>query len=173
MGFTRLRAYLVFGVLIVAATVAVVFALAKDTQGGAAAGGCPAGVTAVNLTLPKEADQVKLRVLNGTRTPGLADQVSSEFKDRGFVMQATKDSKKKVTGVALIQYGPKAVGAAQWIRAYFLGEATPEYTPTRTTDVIDVVIGAKFQSLATFTEVNQSMAQIGVPSAPPGTCAAA
>ncbi|GAA2860075.1 hypothetical protein Acy02nite_56240 [Actinoplanes cyaneus] len=172
MGFTRLRAYLVFGVLAVAAAVAVVFALVKDSQGGAVAGGCPAGATMVNLTLPTEADQVKLRVLNGTRTPGLADQVSNEFKDRGFVTQPTKDSKKKVTDVAVIQYGPKTVGAAQWIRAYFLGDAVPEYSAERTNDVIDIVIGSKFRSLATFTEVNQSMAQIGVPTAPPGTCVA-
>ncbi|WP_436532488.1 LytR C-terminal domain-containing protein [Actinoplanes sp. HUAS TT8] len=172
MGFTRLRAYLVIGVLALAATVVVVVALVKDTQGGPEAGGCPAGVTMVNLTLPKEADQVKLRVLNGTKSAGLADQVSAEFKDRGFVTQPTKDSKTKVKNVAVIQYGPKTVGAAQWIRAYFLGEAEPDYSEARTSDVIDIVIGAKFRSLATFTEVNQSMAQIGTPSAPPGTCAA-
>ncbi|BCY10758.1 LytR C-terminal domain-containing protein [Actinoplanes sp. L3-i22] len=172
MGFTRLRAYLVVGVLVVAAMVAVGIAVFRDSQGGTTAGSdCPAGTTPANLALPKEASQVKLRVLNGTKTPGLAEAVSDEFKDRGFVMQPAKDNKTKVAQVAVIQYGPKAIGAAQWIRAYFLGEAKPEYVPTRTTDVVDVVIGSKFQDLATFTEVNQSMAQIGTPSAPPGTCA--
>jgi hypothetical protein len=172
MGFTRLRAYLVFGVLAVAAIVVVGIAVLRDSQGGTTAGSdCPAGTTPANLTLPKEAGQVKLRVLNGTKTPGLAETVSNEFKDRGFVMQTAKDNKTKVSQVAVIQYGPKTVGAAQWIRAYFLGEAKPEFSAARTTDVIDVVIGSKFQNLATFTEVNQSMAQIGVPSAPPGTCA--
>lgn len=173
MGFTRLRAYLVLGVLAVAATVVVIVAVVRDSQGDASASsGCPAGTTMVNLTLPKEAGQVKLRVLNGTKTAGLAGQVSGEFKDRGFVMQPAKESKSKFSEVALIQFGPKSVGAAQWIRAYFLGEAKPDYNAKRTTDVIDIVIGAKYRELATFTEVNQSMAQIGVATLPPGTCEA-
>ncbi|MBB4742948.1 hypothetical protein BJY16_006407 [Actinoplanes octamycinicus] len=172
MGFTRLRAYLVVGVLAVAASIVVVVALVRDTQGDAsAAGRCPAGTTMVNLTLPKEPAQVKLRVLNGTKRVGLAETVSAEFQDRGFKMQPSKTSKSKFDQVALIQYGPKAVGAAQWIRAYFLGDAKPEFSDKRTTDVIDIVVGERFRSLATFTEVNQSMAQIGDPTPPPGTCA--
>ncbi|WIN00654.1 LytR C-terminal domain-containing protein [Actinoplanes oblitus] len=170
MGFTRLRAYLVFGVLAIAAAVVVAVAVVRDSQGGAAASGCPAGTTLVNVTLPRDAAQVSLRVLNGTRRAGLAEQVSAEFKDRGFKMQPTRTSRTKSAEVAVIQFGPKSVGAAQWIRAYFLGEAKPEYNAKRTTDVIDVVLGDRYQSLATVTEVNQSMAQIGAPSAPPGTC---
>ncbi|WP_189330296.1 LytR C-terminal domain-containing protein [Actinoplanes ianthinogenes] len=172
MGYTRLRAYLVFGVLAIAALVVVVVAVARDSQGDPAASGCPAGMTLVNVTLPREPAQVKLRVLNGTRRAGLADNVSAEFQDRGFKVQPSKDSKTKFAKVALIQYGPKSVGAAQWIRAYFLGEAEPQYNAARTTDVIDIIVGEQFRSLATFTEVNQSMAQIGDPTAPPGSCAA-
>jgi hypothetical protein len=42
----------------------------------------------------------------------------------------------------------------------------------RTTDVVDIVIGAEFQQLATSTEVNQSLAALGEPEVPPGACAA-
>jgi len=165
------RAYVVIGVLVVAAAVAVVVALVRDSQGDSAAG-CPEGAPVADITLPSEARQVKLRVLNGTRTTGLADRVSEEFKNRGFRVQEPKDSKTKVKGIAVIQYGPKSVGAAQWIRAFFLGEAEPVYSATRTTEVIDIVIGGQYRQLATETEVNQSLAQLSAPELPPGACEA-
>jgi hypothetical protein len=172
VSFTRVRAYLVIGVLAVAAIVVVVVALVRDSQGDAAAGDCPDGAAIANLTLPSEAKQVKLRVLNGTRTTGLADRVSEEFKNRGFRVQPSKNSKTKVTQIAVIQYGPKSVGSAQWIKAFFLGEAKADYNAARTTEVIDIVIGDQYRQLGTDTEVNQSLAQLSTPSLPPGACAA-
>ncbi|GAA2716739.1 MULTISPECIES: LytR C-terminal domain-containing protein [Actinoplanes] len=170
MSYARIRAYLVIGFLAVAAIIVVVVSLVRDTQGTAAADDCPAGAVRVNLTLPDEPSEVKIRVLNGTKTAGLADQVTADFKGRGFVVQKPGKSKTKVKQVAVIQFGPKTVGAAQWIRAFFLGQAEPVFVPTRTTDVIDVLVGDQYRQLATFTEVNQSMAQISSPSLPPGTC---
>jgi hypothetical protein len=35
---------------------------------------------------------------------------------------------------------------------------------------VDVTLGTQFQQLATTTEVNQSIAEIGNPTLPPGTC---
>ncbi|MFI1990546.1 LytR C-terminal domain-containing protein [Actinoplanes sp. NPDC020271] len=167
---TRSRAYRVISAMgAVAATVAAV-AVVHDTQSAAIASeSCTAKV---NLALPDNAEQVKLRVLNGTRTAGVAEQVSEDFKNRGFVVQKPAKSKTKVDQVAVVQFGPKTVGAAQWIRAFFLGDAEAQFNPGRTSDVIDVVIGARYRQLATFTEVNQSLAQLGEPTAPPGTCAA-
>jgi hypothetical protein len=37
---------------------------------------------------------------------------------------------------------------------------------------VDIVIGAQFQQLATSTEVNQSLVELGEPEVPPGACAA-
>jgi hypothetical protein len=37
---------------------------------------------------------------------------------------------------------------------------------------VDIVIGSEFQQLATSTEVNQSLIEIGEPEVPPGACAA-
>ncbi|MBB4692658.1 LytR C-terminal domain-containing protein [Paractinoplanes abujensis] len=173
MSFTRVRALVVLVALAVAAIIVVVVAVARDTQADAAAGqDCPPGAPRVSLTLPDEAAQVKLRVLNGTKTAGTADQVTEDFKNRGFVMQKPARSKNKLATIAVVRYGPKTVGAAHWIRAFFLGEAEPQYSATRTTDVIDIVIGEQYRQLATRTEVNQSLAQLSEPELPPGSCAA-
>lgn len=171
--FSRMRALVVVGVLFVAAIVVVVTAVVRDTQANAsAAQSCPDGAPRVSLALPSEASQVKLRILNGTKTPGVAERVTDDFKNRGFVVQKPAESKAKLKDIAVVRYGPKTVAAAQWIRAYFLGEAEPQYSPTRTTDVIDVVIGPRFRQLATYTEVNQSLAQLSAPTLPPGACEA-
>jgi len=172
MSFTRTRAFFVVGLLAVAAIVVVVVALVRDTQGDAAGKACPAGAPTANVTLPETSAQVKLRIFNGTRTAGVADRVSAEFANRGFRTQPPAESKSKFGKIAIIRYGPSTVGAAQWIRAYFLGEAEPQYNAARTTDVIDVVIGDQYQQLATNTEVNQSLAQLSEPKLPPGACAA-
>jgi hypothetical protein len=168
---TRTRAYRVISAMAAGAAVVATVALVHDTQSAAIASeSCS---TKVDLTLPDRADEVKLRVLNGTATTGLADRVTADFKNRGFVMEKPGKNKSTVKDqVAIIRYGPGSVGAAQWIRAFFLSDAEPEFNPARSTDVIDVVVGGRYRQLATFTEVNQSLAQLGEPTAPPGTCAA-
>ncbi|GLY94812.1 LytR C-terminal domain-containing protein [Actinoplanes sp. NBRC 103695] len=173
MSFARVRAFVVLGVLAVAAIVFVVVALVRDTQGGASAdGGCPEGAPLATITLPDDTDEVKVRVLNGTKTSGLADRVSDDFKNRGFQVQPPKESRTKFSRIAIIQYGPKAVGNAQLIKAYFLGKARAEYSAKRTTDVIDIVIGDQYRQLATSTEVNQSLVELSEPKLPPGACLA-
>ncbi|WP_127549956.1 LytR C-terminal domain-containing protein [Actinoplanes sp. OR16] len=166
---TRVRAYRIISALAAVAAATVTVAVVHDTQSVAVAGeSCAARV---NLALPDGAGQVTLRVLNGTRTAGLAERVSEDFENRGFVMRKPAKSKTASDEVAVIEFGPKSVGAAQWIRAFFLGQAEPRFLPSRTTDVIDVVIGDRYRQLATQTEVNQSLAQLGEPELPPGTCA--
>ncbi len=167
-----MRAVSAITLLAVMAIVVVVVTLVRDSQAGTVAGQtCPPDVTRVNLTLPGDAAQVKLRILNGSRTAGAADRVSEELKNRGFQMQPPAESRSKVATVAVVRYGPKTVGAAQWIRAHFLDEAEPQFSAARTTDVIDIVIGDRYRELATRTEVHQSLAQLGGPDLPPGTCA--
>lgn len=173
MSFARVRALVVIAVLAVSAIVFVVVALVRDTQGGVTAGeGCPDDAPRANVALPDDTDEVKVRVLNGTKTAGLADRVTDDFKNRGFVMQKPAESKRKFDRIAMIQYGPKAVGNAQLVNAYFLGKAKPEYNPKRTNDVVDIVIGSQFRQLATSTEVNQALIELGEPEVPPGACPA-
>lgn len=173
MSFARVRALVVVGVLAVAAIVFVVVALVRDSQGGAIAdGGCPDGAPLANVTLPDDPDEVKIKILNGTSTAGLAEKVTTDFQNRGFKMEKPGESKSKFDRIAVITYGPKAVGNAQLLKAYFLGKAKPQYIAKRTTDVVDIVIGAQYQQLATSTEVNQSLVELGEPEVPPGACAA-
>jgi hypothetical protein len=173
MSFARVRALVVVGVLAVAAVVFVVVALVRDTQGDVLAdSGCPKGAPLADVSLPDDPREVKIKVLNGTSTAGLADKVTTDFKNRGFTMEKPGESKSKFDRIAIIRYGPKAVGDAQLLKAYFLGKAKPEYNAKRTDDVVQIVVGAEYQQLATSTEVNQSLVELGEPELPPGACAA-
>ena len=170
MSFARVRALVVVGVLAVAAVVFVVVALVRDTQGDAVAGGCPEGSVMANVTLPDDPEQVTVRVFNGTKTPGLADSVTNEFKNRRFTVQKPAESKTKYKGVAVVRFGPDTVGRAQLLRAYFLAQSKMEYSAKRKGPVIEIVIGTQFRQLATTTEVNQSLVEVGEPTVPPGAC---
>ena len=173
MSFARVRALVVVGVLAVAAVVFVVVALVRDTQGDAVAGGgCPDGSVMANVTLPEDPEDVTVKVYNGTKTAGLADNVTNEFKNRRFKTQKPGENKKRVDGVAVMRYGPEAVGSAWLLRAYFLNQADVQYDAKRKGAVVDVVVGKSFQQLATTTEVNQSLVELGEPEVPPGACAA-
>jgi len=173
MSFARVRALIVIGVLAVAAVVFVVVALVRDTQGDAdASGGCPEGAPMADVTLPDDPSEVKVRVLNGAGTAGLAEKVTNDFKNRGFVMEKPKENRSKFDGIAIIRYGPKGVGDAQLLKAYFLGKAKPEYSAKRTDEIVEIVVGVSYLQLATSTEVNQSLVELGEPELPPGACAA-
>nr|WP_296066100.1 LytR C-terminal domain-containing protein [uncultured Actinoplanes sp.] len=171
MSFARVRALVVVGVLAVAAVVFVVTALVRDSQGGTTAGGgCPAGAPLADMQLPDDPAEVTVRIFNGTNTAGLAESVTNEFKNRRFVTQKPAESRTKYKGVAEIRFGPDAVGRAQLLRAYFLAQSKMSYNPKRKGAVIDIVIGKDFRQLATTTEVNQSLVEVGEPTLPPGSC---
>ncbi|MEV4760199.1 LytR C-terminal domain-containing protein [Micromonospora sp. NPDC049559] len=167
-----MRALVVVGALVVCALIFVVVAIVRDSQGGqVSAENCPKGFKLANLTLPDEKD-VKINVYNGTNEAGLATGVGNDFKNRKFqVLKTGNDPKKKgYDGVAVLRYGPKSIGAATLLQAYFLRQAENDFDINRDDDVIDVVIGGAFQQLATPTEKNQSLGDIGRPSPEPGTC---
>ena len=173
MSFARVRALVVVGVLAVAAAVFVIVALVRDTQGGAVNGSdCPAGAPMADVTLPDDPAEVNVKVLNGTSIAGLADSVTNEFKNRRFKTGKPAENKKKVDGVAVMRYGPEAVGSAWLLRAYFLNQADVQYDAKRKGTVVDVVVGSSFQQLATTTEVNQSLVELGEPEVPLGACVA-
>ncbi|MGW4501454.1 LytR C-terminal domain-containing protein [Micromonospora sp. NPDC004336] len=165
-----MRALVVVGLLAVLALVFVVVALVRDTQGEASlAGGCPEGWPLADVTL-REPKDVKINVFNGTDRIGLAGAIADDFRNRKFQVKKTADEKKQIDDVAVLRYGPKGVGSAHLLRAYFLDEAEYEYDAKRTDDVVDVVLGSGFQQLATTTEVNQSLADLGPPQAHDGSC---
>jgi LytR cell envelope-related transcriptional attenuator len=174
MTFARVRSLVVLGTLGMLALVFIVVALVRDTQSGGASpvAKCKDGYVVAYTTL-KEPKDVKIRVFNGTSVPGRARALAEEFKNRDFQVLQTGNAKAGVDEVAVLRYGPKAVGAAHLLRAYFLDEASPQYDAKRKDDVVDVVIGKNFKQLATTTEMKQSLVELGGrPELPPGTCAA-
>lgn len=174
MSFARVRALVIVGALFMLALVFIVVALVRDTQAGEKlATGCQSGEIPANIELHEPKD-VKINVYNATNTAGLAEIIGTDFANRKFqvLKKANDPLKKKVDAVAVLRYGPKAVGSAHLLRAYFLDNAVQEFDAKRKDDVVDVVIGNQFQQLATTTEVNQSLAALGTPTLPPGTCVA-
>jgi hypothetical protein len=172
MSFARVRALVVVGLLAVFALVFVVVALVRDTQGTAGtAAGCPDGWPLADVTL-REPKDVKINVLNATDEVGRAGDVADDFRNRKFQVKKVDNAPKGVDGIAVLRYGPKGVGSAHLLRAYFLNNADQQYDAKRKDDTVDVVLGNGFQQLATTTEVNQSLGDLGAPIAPPGSCPA-
>ncbi|OWV02585.1 LytR family transcriptional regulator [Micromonospora sp. HM134] len=169
MSFARVRALVVVGLLAVVALVIVIVAVVRDTQGsGANARGCPEGWPLADLSLRTYKD-VKINILNGTNEPGLASSVGDDFRNRKFQVKKEGNA-AHFDGVALLRFGPKGVGSAHLLRAFFLNNAERDYDPKRQDDTVDVVLGDSFQQLATTTEVNQSLGDLGAPVAPEGSC---
>lgn len=174
LSFARVRALAIVILLAVGAVVAVSMAMSRDPGSALAGDGdCPAGSVPANLALPAVSG-VKINVYNATDQAGLASQVGENFANRDFEVLEQGDDPlgSEVTGVAVLRYGPAAVGAAHVLRAYFLNTAEAQFDLEREDDVVDVVIGNRFRQLATETEVRQSIAALGNPEPPPGTCPA-
>ena len=173
MSFARVRALVVIAALCVAALIFALIAVVRDSQTGATtSAGCPDGYVLADIRLPEPKD-VKIKVFNGSGVTGQGQQVADDFRNRRF--QVDKDvetTNRPVEAVAVLRYGPAAVGASHLLRAYFLDEAKFEYNAKREGDVVDVVIGTEFRQLGTTTEVNQSIGALGNPLLPPGACAA-
>ncbi|WP_197676055.1 LytR C-terminal domain-containing protein [Micromonospora auratinigra] len=165
-----MRALVVLGLLAVVALVFVIIAVVRDTQSNAGtAAGCSKDWPVADLTLHEPKD-IKINVYNGTDEAGLAGTVADDFRNRKFQVKKEGNAPKAVDEVAVLRFGPKAVGSAHLLKAYFLDNAKPEFDIKRKDDTVDVVLGNGFQQLATTTEVNQSLGDLGSPVAPAGTC---
>jgi hypothetical protein len=173
MSFARVRALIVASILLILTLTVVTYTVVSDSQRDHAFGSqCPAGWPTVDMTF-KRTDEIKIKVLNATERPGLADSVGTEFTNRTLRVLGKGNSKVAVDGVALLRYGPAAVGSAHVVGAYFLNAAELEYAPARTDDVVDVLIGSDFKQLATQTEFSASIAElaaVGQPKVPPRSC---
>jgi len=172
MTFARIRAIAIVSVLVVAALVFVAAAILRDNQTGGVASGCPKDAVLADTRLPDETSKVKINIYNATDHPGLANQAKVDLTNRQFtVVNTGNDPKgKRVDQVAVLRYGPKAVGKAWLLRAYFLDQATPEFDINRKDDLVDVVLGSQYKQPATITEFHQALAQLGNPTLPKGTC---
>jgi hypothetical protein len=176
MSFARIRALTLVTVLVLAALVLTIMALTKGSKTQADAPKvCPSGYVLANMKLPNDNRQISVNVYNATDRIGLAGTVKLDFEYRKFHVVKTGNNPlgKPVPGVAVIRYGPKAVGAAYVVDAYFLNDAVHQYDPSRTDSSVDVVLGGEFRQLATQTEVNQAftvLAGRGGPQVPEKAC---
>jgi hypothetical protein len=173
MSLARLRALVIVGVLVLTAGILVIVTLVKDRQSGVAnATSCPAGKVPVVLTFPEKSEDIKINIINVTTSPALAGQVADDFRSRKVTVLSEKNepAAKPLQAVAQLRYGPKAVGTAWLVRAYFLNSAVLQFDIKREGDAVDVVLGTQFKQLGTTTEVNQALAAAGHPRLPAGTC---
>ncbi len=132
MSFARVRALVVVGVLAVGfALVFVVVALVRDTQGDAVA----------RLRLPRRLAAGRphsCRDAEGGQDQCLQRDRQARPRRRGRrATSATASSRcrrrattrRRVDDVAVLRYGPKAVGSAHLLQAYFLNEADAGVRP--------------------------------------------
>jgi LytR cell envelope-related transcriptional attenuator len=176
MNAARIRALVIVGVLAIAAGVLSKVAISGDKQAHLNfATTCAAGkVPVVTDPLP-DYDQITLDVYNGSKVPGVAENLASGLERRGFKIQKVGD-KPTTRDVADLYYGPKTLAAAWVVRSEFLlSDPTDNrgmnFSLTDTSNVVVIVIGTGFKQLGSKTEVNQSIAALNTPSPPPGTCA--
>jgi hypothetical protein len=171
MTFGRVRAIIFVAVLFIAGAIVVITAINRDTQSHVVVvDECAGGLVPAKTRMP-ERNQVTVNVYNGTKTPDLAKSVADELKFRGFKIDKIGTAPKQADAIAVIAYGPGAIGAAYLVSANFLvDQAVMNFDIKRKDSEVDVTIGTQFEQLATTTEVNQSIAAIGNPLLPPGTC---
>ncbi|GAA1638670.1 sigma-70 family RNA polymerase sigma factor [Catellatospora bangladeshensis] len=133
--------------------------------------GCAPGQVPADLRLPDSESEVTVNVFNGTDVVDLAANVRADLTNRRFAVKTIGDIRGAYADeVAVLRYGPKAVGDARLVEAYLLNGATTEFDLQRQTDDVDIVLGGQFKQLATPTEMRQAMAILGAPQLPPGTC---
>ncbi|UQU65738.1 LytR C-terminal domain-containing protein [Couchioplanes caeruleus] len=121
----------------------------------------------LDLSLPDDPADIPVRVLDGAATAGLDRTVVQDLHKRRFTRAvAAGEAAERTDAVAVLQYGPEAVGEAVVLRAMLRNEAVLHFDPQRD-GVVELVIGNGFRRFASVTEVNQALVEAGRPTAPP------
>jgi hypothetical protein len=178
MNAARIRALAIVGVLLVSAVVVAKIALSDDTQTHASySDSCSSNAIKVVTNPLPDYPQINLKIYNGSKVPGRAQDIALQLRHRGFVVQdvGKHDDKPTISDIADIYFGPNTLGAAWVVRAEFLlaDPTQPQgmhFSLTNKSKVVQVVVGTGYRQLGAKTEVNQAVAALGTPPAPPGTC---
>ena len=105
-----------------------------------------AAACATASAAPKSLDPsaITVRVLNSTGTAGLAQQVATNLRDKGFgVGEVGNDgSGRQVTGTGEVRHGPRGNEAAVYLRQFVTGAG--DYLDTRADATVDLVLGPDF-----------------------------
>jgi hypothetical protein len=125
----------------------------------------------VDLSLPTDRSRVRVYVYNASGVAGTAERVATALARFDYKVTGVKQYPDgEVPEVAVLRYGPSAVGAAWLLQSNFPQPVRLEFDANRDQDTVDVIVGRAFVDLHSITEVNQAVAAAGRPTAPPGTC---
>jgi hypothetical protein len=130
----------------------------------------PTPCALVDARLPDGPEDVEVQVFAGAATTARAASVADELGDRRFPATAvpgTDPAAGTAGTVAVLRYGPSAVGAAALVRSLVGGNAVMKFDATRPGQAVDLVLGPSFQRLASTTEMNQALVAAGEPTVPP------
>ncbi|MEU8607066.1 hypothetical protein AB0C29_03570 [Actinoplanes sp. NPDC048791] len=122
----------------------------------------------VDLKLPDNPGDVVIKVVGRS---DLVGATAIELGHRGFVaseLRSFDPDADNAGPVAVLRYGPQAVGAATVVRALVSGDVAMKFLPDRGDRTIDLALGTGFRRLATTTEVNMALVELGEPTRPPG-----
>jgi hypothetical protein len=173
MTLARVRALLVVGTLAVLAATFVVWAIMRDSQTKedvSDARRCAEGEKPAATAIP-EPKKLTINVYNDTDQRGLAKRVANQLRAEGFkVAKVSQDPDPNVVkGTAELRFGPKGLGGAYLLSAYFQNaDMLPD--TERDDAKVDVVLGQEFRQIASPAEVNDALRMIGDPSPPTGMC---
>ncbi|GIE95826.1 LytR C-terminal domain-containing protein [Paractinoplanes rishiriensis] len=159
----RQMAAAVAATAVVAVTAGVAF---LRPQGGTAPTAGTGHTLNCVVTLPDSFAEVHVRVLDGGAPAGLVDTAVSELRARDVTV-LTGTINQEPEGPAALRYGPATIGAASLLRAVVTGDVTMTFDPELRGETVDLTLGPSFERLATTTEINQNLVELGRPSAPP------
>lgn len=94
---------------------------------------------------PLETSEVAVRVLNGTTKPGLAATTAEDLEGRGFVILGATNWGREYGETARIMFGETGLQKAYTVALQFTDAEM--VLDTRTNATVDVVLGAKFDSI--------------------------
>jgi len=123
---------------------------------------------------------VRVEVLNGAGTAGLAARVAAEARQAGFVVTATGNAGSFTYTQAVIHYAPGQLAKAQALEAQVVGGALLRADPSLTGADVALVVGAQWQGLkgapgpgassATTTTTPAPASEAAAPPYDPVTC---
>src|SRR5918993_1864580 len=120
---------------------------------------------------PSARDETKVRVLDASGRSGLGASVGNDLRNPawGFQVVEVRETTEPLDAVAVLRAGPSAYGNAYFMQPLFYDDARVEFDLARDDDVVDVVIGTRFRTLPSVTQVNQMTAGLEKPTPPRGT----
>jgi hypothetical protein len=132
----------------------------EATQGSTSAACASAAKPPPNL----DPHTVHLRVLNATDRAGFAQDVAAKLQQRGFVVDevGNDSSGRTVSGVGEVRHGARGDQQAAYVAVYV--PSAQDYTDTRATAVVDVVIGPQFSDIASAEQVATALSRPAKPS---------